>query len=340
MSDFATLPAPERRLLIEQTAARQGVVPVIMEKDFWVCWTLGRIFSTPDIAQHTIFKGGTSISKVFGVIDRFSDDIDLAVAPASLGFAEVELDEAPSASQRGKRMQMLAERCAARVREQFLPALNRSTTDALGPAANTADWFEFEIDALANTPNLWFSYPSVLPQPGGYVAKRVKLEFGALTRQQPTGQYSISPMLAVTLGPDYADFSSPVVALELARTFWEKATILHAEYHRPPDRPIRDRFARHYSDFAALWRHAGRPQALARMDLLEDVARHKSRFFASAWANYDTARLGSFRLVPPVYRNAALAHDYSEMRPMFLTEPPAFNVVLAQLAQAERELNA
>ena len=88
----------------------------------------------------------------------------------------------------------------------------------------------FEIDAIAGTPNLWFAYPSALPQAGGYVAKRVNLEFGALTRQQPTGEYSISPMLATTLGATYDDFECPVVALELSRTFWEKATILHAEY--------------------------------------------------------------------------------------------------------------
>ena len=340
MSRFSTLPVEERRLLIDQVAARRGVVPVIVEKDFWVCWTLARIFSTPGIAPHVVFKGGTSLSKVFGVIDRFSEDIDLSVAPASLGFPEAELDEAPSASQRGKRMQALAEQCEARVREHFLPAMERAIESALGPAPRDAHWLAFEVDPQAGTPNLRFSYPSVLPQPGGYVAKQVKLEFGALTRQQPTGRYTINPMLAAILGDDDDDFVADVVALELARTFWEKATILHAEYHRPPDKAIRDRFARHYADFAALWRHASRPQSLERKDLLEDVVLHKSRYFASSWANYDTARAGSFRLVPPRYRCAALAQDYDVMRPMFLTEPPSFDKVLTQLAEAERELNA
>lgn len=340
MSRFATLPVAERRLLIEQAAARQGVVSVIMEKDFWVCWTLARIFAAPDIAPHAVFKGGTSLSKVFSVIDRFSEDIDLSVAPVSLGFREADLDEAPSASQRSKRMRALAERCESCVREQFMPALGRVITDEIGAAPHVAGWLAFEIDPLAGTPNLWFSYPSALPQPGGYVAKQVKLEFGSLTRQQPTSRHSIMPMLAITVGDVYDDFASHVVSLDLARTFWEKATILHAEYHRPPDKPIRDRFARHYADFAALWRHAGRAEALARMDLLEDVVIHKSRFFASAWANYDTARPGSFRLLPPTYRHAALVQDYAEMRAMFLTEPPPFDELLNELARVEKALNA
>lgn len=340
MNGFATLPAAERRLLIEQVAARRGVVAVIVEKDFWVCWALGHVFATPDIAPHVVFKGGTSLSKVFGVIDRFSEDIDLSLAPVSLGFTEAELDEAPSATQRTKRMKALAARGEACVRERFQPAFESAITSVLGPAPRGTQWLAFEIDALAGTPNLWFAYPSALPQPGGYVAKRVKLEIGALTRQQPTGEYSIAPMLADVLGAAYDDFDSRVVALELVRTFWEKATILHAEHHRPPDRPLRDRFARHYADFAALWRHESRAQSLERMDLLEEVVRHKSRFFASAWANYDTARPGSFRLVPPGHRHAALARDYAAMQPMFLSEPPSFDELLYQLAQAETALNS
>ena len=339
MTRFATLPAAERRLLVEQVAARQGVVPVIVEKDFWVCWSLGRIFATDAMAPHVVFKGGTSLSKVFGVIHRFSEDIDLSVAPESLGVAQAELDEAPSASQRAKRMQALAARCEACVRDQFQPALEAEIAAVLGPAMHGARWLAFEIDTIAGTPNLWFAYPSALPQAGGYFAKRVKLEFGALTRQQPTSKYSISPMLATTLGATYDDFDFPVVALDLARTFWEKATILHAEYYRPPDKPLRDRFARHYADFGALWRHASRAQCLARLDLLDDVVRHKSRFFASAWANYDTARLGSFRLAPPEHRHAALARDYAAMQPMFLSKPPSFEDLLARLTQAEEALN-
>ena len=130
-----------------------------------------------------------------------------------------------------------------------------------------------------------------------------------------------------------------MIALALERSFWEKATILHAEYHRPAPLPIRDRFARHYADFAALWQQPARDAALRRLDLLTDVVQHKSRYFASAWAHYESAQPGTFRLVPPAHRHSALAQDYAKMLPMFMAAPPAFDAMLAQLAAAEEALN-
>jgi hypothetical protein len=340
MSLFATLAATERRLLIDQVATRLGLVAVIVEKDFWVCWTLGRIFATAEVGPHVVFKGGTSLFKVFRVITRFSEDIDLSVAPASLGVPEQYLDEAPSTSQRTKRTDKLARRCEERVREAFQPALEAAIAAVLREPPTSPQWLSYAIDPIAGTPNLWFEYPSVLPQPGGYVAKRVKIEIGTLTRQQPTGDYPIAPLLVDALGESFEDFRSRVVALELERTFWEKATILHAEFHRPRQKSVRDRFSRHYSDFASLWSHASRDRSLARLDILEDVTRHKSRFFASSWASYDTARPGTFRLLPPVTRHAELGRDYEAMRPMFLGDPQPFAEMLDQLARAEELLNA
>ncbi|MBC7733043.1 MAG: nucleotidyl transferase AbiEii/AbiGii toxin family protein [Bacteriovorax sp.] len=343
MTSFATLPPNERALIVNQVAGRAGVAPLIVEKDFWVCWALGHIFSAVQVAPHVVFKGGTSLSKVHGVIQRFSEDIDLAVLPGALGFSEQVLNDAPSASARRKLMQAVAAECARCVEARFRPVLEGVFRVALGPPQAGEHWLHFEIDASAATPNLLFAYPSALPQPGGYIAKQVKLEFGALTNQQPTGQHRIATMLATAPGTALAqafdDLQADVTALALARTFWEKATILHAEYHRPPKLPIRDRFARHYADFAALWAHAGREDALRRLDLLQDVVQHKGRFFASAWANYASARPGSFRLVPPAHRRAVLAQDYAKMEPMFMTPPPAFDHVLGQLAEAERALN-
>lgn len=342
MAGFATLPDAERRLIVEDVAGRLGVVPVILEKDFWVVWALGRMFADPEVAPHVVFKGGTSLAKVFDAIQRFSEDIDLAIAPDALGFTEEELNDAPSPSQRRKRMQALATAAERYVVEKFEPALEASARAVLGTPRGDS-WFRYEIDALAGTPNLLFTYPSVLPQAGGYIAKQVKLEFGALANQQPTTRRRITAMLASAPGTSLAqvfdDLSAEVVVLAFERTFWEKATILHAEFHRPAEAPIRDRFSRHYADFAALWRHSGRDLALARVDLLQDVVLHKSRFFASSWARYESAMPGTFRLVPPAPRHSALGQDYARMLPMFLQAPPTFDEVLRQLAEAEQWLN-
>lgn len=187
-------------------------------------------------------------------------------------------------------------------------------------------------------PVILFPYPRAVPS-GSYIAPLVKLEFGSLTDQRPIGTHTITPLVA-ELAPDtFDDFHAVVVALEIERTFWEKATILHAEYHRPASQPMRDRFARHYADFAALWRHPGGRAAADRLDLLERVRIHKSRFFTSSWAHYATAVPGTLRLVPSATRLAELRRDYTAMAPMFLSPPPAFEDILATLEEAEAMIN-
>ena len=337
---FALQSVQERRTLIDEVAVRLNVASLIVEKDFWVGWLLGRLFAMPALTGQIQFKGGTSLSMVFGVVQRFSEDIDLAILPAALGFEEGYFNDAPSASQRRKRMEELAQASEAYV-QRLQPVLEAEITSILGTSRRESSWISYEIDSNAGTPNLWFTYPSVTPQTSAYIAKRVKLEFGSLTNQQPSLQSMARTMLSSVLPEGaFTDLTAPVVVLDVARTFWEKATILHAEHHRPEHLPVRDRFARHYSDFCALWQqNQSRTAGLARLDLLADVALHKSRYFASGWANYDTAKPGTLKLVPPGYRWAAISDDYATMRPMFLTEPPPFSELMLQLAQAETSLN-
>jgi Nucleotidyl transferase AbiEii toxin, Type IV TA system len=338
---FALQSAPERRLILTEAAARLRLSPLIVEKDFWVGWLLGRLFAMPALTGQVQFKGGTSLSMVFGAVQRFSEDIDLAILPAALGFEEGYFNDAPSVSQRRKRMDALALASEAYV-QRLLPALEAEISSVLGASPGGAGWLSYEIDSNAGTPNLWFTYPSVTPQTSAYIAKRVKLEFGSLTNQQPSVQAVARTMLSGVLpAVAFTDLVAPVVVLDVARTFWEKATILHAEHHRPEHLPVRDRFARHYSDFCALWQHdQARTAGLTRLDLLADVALHKSRYFASAWANYDSARPGTLKLVPPEYRWPAISEDYATMRPMFMTEPPPFAELIHQLRVAEAALNA
>ncbi|MDD5657614.1 MAG: nucleotidyl transferase AbiEii/AbiGii toxin family protein, partial [Elusimicrobia bacterium] len=250
MKSLALLPAEERALYWRSCSERKGVPDFIVEKDFWVCWLLGRIFATPRLGADCVFKGGTSLSKVFGAIDRFSEDIDLGLSPASLGWKESDLDDAPSVSQRQKRAKRLEADCAEAVRGSFLPELEKVVSSSLGPRTGGGRWLQFELDAMSHSPVILFPYPRAVAA-GSYIAPAVKIEFGSLTDQRPTGTHSISPLIAELALEGFADFRAEVVALELERTFWEKATILHAEYHRPAAQPVRDRCARHYSDFAA-----------------------------------------------------------------------------------------
>jgi hypothetical protein len=275
---------------------------------------------------------------VFKAIQRFSEDIDLSVSPELLGYPEIQLDEAPSKSARHKRFKQLQTACGEMVAGRLRNDLEGMVKKTLGKRTSE-EWFRYEIDARTASPVLWFDYESTLPATSGYIIPAVKLEFGSLTDQRPVGHHSITSMLAAAL-PEIGTEADDVVAMEVERTFWEKATILHAEFHRPAAQPIGERFSRHYSDLAALWTQPAGAGAMTRLDLLERVAVFKARFFGSPWANYAEAKPGTLRLVPFPDRIRELIDDYAKMQPMFLAPPPRFEDVVETLKDAEARINA
>ena len=329
---FLELPPDERRLYIAQAATRRNVSPVVLEKDFWVCWLLGILFES-EFAGSLVFKGGTSLSKVFGVIERFSEDIDLSLSPEFL-----QLPYAGTSRNHASKWMTKAETmCGAAVRAQIGPAIEEAVEAVLGKGQPA--WFEFLTDLHTNSPVLLFHYPSSQPAGFDYLKRSVKLEFGSLTDQQPVGRHPIRPWVADVLPDAFTDWRCEVVALEVERSFWEKATILHTEYHRPAEKPTPDRFSRHYADTAALAKHPAASKAIDHHDLRSRVVVWKSQFFGSSWASYDKAKPGTFRLVPPAERLAALRRDYQAMRDMYLSEPASFDDIIAILAELESRIN-
>ena len=330
--DFLSLPPAERGLYIDQAATRRNLSPVVMEKDFWVCWLLGILFKS-EFAGDLVFKGGTSLSKVFGVIERFSEDIDLSLSPEFLKLP----DPGTSRNQASKWMKKAESACGDAVRDRIGPVMEASVTESLG--INPRSWFEFQTDSLTNSPVLLFHYPSSQPSGFSYLKRSVKLEFGSLPDQHPAGRHAVRPWLAEALPVAFTDWKCEVVALEVERSFWEKATILHTEYHRPAQKPAPDRVSRHYADTAALAQNPAASKSVDQHELRERVVGWKKRFFGSSWANYDEAKPGTFRLVPPPARLAALKRDYQAMRDMYLTEPASFDDVLATLEELENKIN-
>lgn len=337
--EFFKRPVSEQALIIRETAARRGLLAVMVEKDFWVSWTLAVLFAHSEFGKQLVFKGGTSLSKVFGVIGRFSEDIDLSVSPAFLGISEESVEQADSRNKRTERMKELESACIVSVRERFVPELSRIAQGALGKRSDGKPWMEFQVDATTHSPVVLFHYPTNEPTGFEYLGRSVKMEFGSLTDQRPVGTHRVNSWIAEEFPRQLADFRCELVALELERTFWEKATILHSEYHRDKTKPIRDRFSRHYSDMAALARNAVVDGALARADLCQRVADWKNRFFAASWARYDLAKPGTFRLAPPDFRLAELEKDYRAMRAMFLVEPPSFATIVETVRNLENRIN-
>jgi len=337
---FLRLPPERRRAAFEQAATQRGLDPVIIEKDFWVCWLLGVLFAQTELASHVVFKGGTSLSKVFGAIERFSEDVDLSLSPSFVGADVRAFDAGVSRTKRDAAMLELQRLCGITVQETITPMLEAAIKDAIGEQSQGEPWLVYELDELAGSPNLYFNYPATQVTGLSYVRRTVKLELGSLTDQQPVDKHAVRPWVAEEVPAAFPDWQCEVTALDLARSFWEKATILHAEFYRPENEATPARYARHYSDLARLLLHPDAAVFVADKALCAHVADWKSRVFARTWARYDLARHGTFRLVPPDARSDALAEDYASMRSMFLSEPPPFDEVMQQLADAEQEINA
>ncbi len=336
MNSILSLDARHRSELYEAAAQRLGLAEVIVEKDFWVCWTLGELFAMPGIGEHLIFKGGTSLSKVWQAIARFSEDIDVSLSREWLGFSGAhDPEKAGSGKKQRERIEDLAVACARKIADEILPALRKRATAVLG-----AHGWALAIDA-EDPQTLRFTYPSALGEgaPGAYILREVKIECGARSDAWPAEAKTIRPYVAEAFPERITDADAPLKVLAVERTFWEKATILHAEAHRDSAKATPTRFSRHYADLAALARHPSAAAALARDDLRARVVEHKQVFFASGRAKYHTAVPGSFRLIPPDYRLIVLEADYRAMREMYFEQPPPWPDIVAGLRALEAKIN-
>ncbi|ABD88594.1 nucleotidyl transferase AbiEii/AbiGii toxin family protein [Rhodopseudomonas palustris] len=344
MDKVALLSSKDRAALFGETGAARGVADTIIEKDFWVCWTLKRLFALQgEEFASLVFKGGTSLSKAYGAIRRFSEDIDLSLDRADLGYAGDRDPEKEGLSKK-KTAQLIDDLVADvenHIAEKLLPALRRTIIDQLGEPKD-AEW-RLEIDPNdAQTVN--FRYPAALEATHyagmAYITPRVRLELGARGDPWPTEQKIIRPYAAEDF-PDF--FEAPdinVVVLSALRTFWEKATALHAEAHRPSETPTPQYFSRHYYDLAMLLGTDEGKAAATDFDLLAQVAKHKATFFRSGWASYETAKPGSLRLMPDEARIKDLRADYRQMAPMMFDDrPPSFDDIIAKIEKLQESIN-
>jgi hypothetical protein len=338
MEQFLRVPRDERHLYFVQTAERLRLSPQIVEKDFWVCWTLRALFGLPSLGASLIFKGGTSLSKVYRIIERFSEDIDVSIDRASLGFGgDQDPAAAASAKERERRIDRLKAACQRTVVEKVRPALATVIAAACGEAG---DWSLRLDEDDPDRQTLLFAYPArAAPTTQVYIRPVVRIELGSRSDHWPSEQAPITPYVAQAFPVAFRAPAVVVKVLAVIRTFWEKATLLHAEHHRPPTKAMPLRLSRHYYDLARLITAGVGEQAVANLELLQHVVAHKTVFFQSGWARYAEAQRGSLRLVPSPERTQALSIDYDSMREMFFGERLAFADVLRVLGEWETHFN-
>lgn len=325
MDSVANLSDKQRRELFMETAAAMKTIPAIAEKDFWVVWVLGKLFAHPILGRILQFKGGTSLSKVFGVIGRFSEDIDLI-----LDWCEVvqgNPQQRRSKNQQVKFNEATNARAISYIRETLLSQISEVLSPLCACAIDADNPFAISV-----------RYPSLFK--AGYLRPEILLEIGPLASWSPSDVFEVMPYAALYFPQLFSAPTCRVPTILAKRTFWEKATILHQEAHRDTAKPMPPRYSRHYYDLALLAQSAIKEQALLDLDLLDEVAQFKQRFYPCAWAKFELARAGTLRLLPPDERMKEVASDYEKMQQMIFAKQINLAEITRTLAQLEVEINA
>ncbi len=331
---FLTLSQKDRLEALGVAATASGRPEHLLEKDIWVVWALSTLFKS-EFADKLVFKGGTSLSKAYKAIRRFSEDIDVtydirALAPDIVGEANEALPANASQEQRWTRQ--IKERLPIFVANKILPIIRTQLTRSGISAEGRAEGEKIHIRYNA------------LTQGSGYVSPEVLIEFGARSTGEPFNARSIVCDAAEYL-PQLTFPRASVRVMNAERTFWEKATAIHVYCLRGKFRG--ERFARHWHDLTRLDRAGFVAPALADRDLANAVARHKALFFAEndslgARIDYHAAVNGSLKLVPAGKARQALETDYEAMASdgVLLDDAEPFSAVLEACLQIQNRANA
>jgi hypothetical protein len=334
MTEFFQLSAAERLDALNAAANTSGLLPHLLEKDIWVVWSLRHLFAGP-YAEHLVFKGGTSLSKAYGVIRRFSEDVDLtydirAIAGDLVGDADAPLPA--SKSQEKKWTKEIRARLSDWVGAEIVPSLKLDLEHHGLPATVRAEDEKVFIDYAP------------LAIGTGYVAPAVMLEFGARSTGEPCEPRTIHCDAATHLqGVEFPTAMPKVMRAE--RTFWEKATAIHVFCAQGEFRGG-DRFARHWHDVTRLDAAGFADAAIADKALARAVADHKTVFFTEKntrgeLIDYHAAIAGALQLVPDDGALAKLEVDYQHMVDdgLFLDDAEPFEALLKRCRAIQQKAN-
>jgi hypothetical protein len=331
---FLSLSADEQSEALQVAASKSGRPIHLLEKDVWVVWALSTLFQS-SLAQHLVFKGGTSLSKAYQAIERFSEDVDLsydirALAPDLVGDAD---DALPASRAEERRWtNEIRKRLPLWVKDEALPIV---------AGALTSD--KVSAKARAEGDKIFIAYDAAAPG-SAYVSPEVMLEFGARSTGEPNALRDVVCDAAAWIAElDFPTARPRVMAAE--RTFWEKATAIHVFCLQKRLRG--DRFARHWHDLARLDDAGIAARALGDEQVARAVARHKKMFFAENTAdgdkiNYGAAVSGGLKLVPDGAALTALEKDYDAMIAdgLLLETAEPFAALMQRCKEIETRANA
>lgn len=317
--NFLNLSSSEQNKILHVIFQELGKSPQILEKDIWICWTLEKLFSMPN-AHPMAFKGGTSLSKIFNIIERFSEDVDITIDYKSFNTDD-PFEPNTSNTKRKK------------ISDQLKLFLKEYVTNEIAPYLKFCIQNEFakpiKIEVSDDGEKLNIHYPSVCENKMPYIKSYVFIEFGARNVTEPSAIHTVQPNIASHV----KELNLPcaqVNVLNPERTFWEKATLIHVECNRGKFKENAQRLSRHWYDLVMIQQSQFGQTAIQNKALLTEVVNHKKAFFNESHANYDHCLQGKFNLIPTGEQLVQLQLDYEKMiaSNMFYGKVKPFNEII------------
>jgi hypothetical protein len=330
MIEFLQLPEERKRTFIAQAATETGMKEKAVEKDWWVTLVLRAIFTLP-MAEHFVFKGGTSLSKGWGLIERLSEDIDIALAPEAFD-REYRLTPTHSYVKTLKRegtaytSTVIADALQARLLEMGVPDTLFSLSVTLIPPTRP------DTDPQTILVHYTSLYPANI-----YIADTVKVEFGVRALKEPFADVSIVSEIGRHIQvTSYTEQPFTVRAVVPEKTLIEKLLLLHEKFtgEEPDQIKIAERQSRHLADIVRLKRKGIHTEILADTTLFEAIVAHRRHYIRLRGVNYDEMRIATLQIVPPPAAEAKFREDYAVMlEEMIYGEAPDFDTILAELRE-------
>lgn len=330
MTKWLNLTDDQRRDTISIVAAEQDLLVNAIEKDWWVTLVLRAVFST-QYATGLLFKGGTSLSKGWNLIERLSEDIDLA-----LNREAVSKEYGVTLS--GKKLGKLR-----RDSETFVANdLRNAVITSLKAMDLPGDRFDITQDSDDHSdPHLLVNYQS-LYEPIEYLPPRVKVEVSTRSLMEPFSDRLVQSFIgAHYTGEDFADEPFAIPTVEPRRTFLEKAFLLHEEFLREPDQIRIHRMSRHLYDLEKLMDTDHATKALADLQFYQEVVDHRANFYKRGHVNYESHSPSTIDFVPPERAIDACKADYEDMaETMFRGAILSFDDLMARLETLRQRFRA
>lgn len=335
----------DRRNLFLQTAVRLGTPLRNIEKDFWVCFVLDLLFNGKKVGEpRLLFKGGTSLSKAYDLISRFSEDIDITVYREDIGHpVNLATLQSWGKNKRNEYLKEVKMACSAYILNDLKERLSKQINDQLDAAGISMPALKVVVDAGdLDQQTLLVEYPSLEASgKDDYIESKVKIESGAKSALDPSHKVTITPYI----GQEFigGDLSVPnVTCIAPERTFWDKAVIAHGLRawfeKRASLRNNGNRISRHYYDLHMLLNNSVGQNTIQDISLGKECALHSSIFFFDKDSQQSLAAEGNFSIYPSNAMIPALRKDYDQMSTMIFGDTPSFDTILSSLYTATKKL--